>query len=102
MKELLIVCDSSGSTTGFNVENLTSLVNWNKNSSQSICFSKDNVLFSGQCDKNAVNMYHLKKNSPIFQCSLSERIASLQCSPDGIYLIGGGESGSIYVWQVGV
>jgi len=100
MKELLIVCDSTGSTTGLNVENLTSLVNWNKNNSQSICFSKDNVLFSGQCDKNAVNMYHLRKSSPIFQCTLSERITSLQCSPDGIYLIGGGESGSIYVWQV--
>eukprot|EP01080_Neovahlkampfia_damariscottae_P003112 gene3112-5282_t len=71
----------------------------NKTNQNSTCFSNYHI-FSSQNDKPAVHVYSLKKEQPVFQCSLSEKLTCIQNSSDGNYLFAGSESGLIYVWKI--
>jgi pre-rRNA-processing protein IPI3 len=71
----------------------------NKTNSNSTCVSNFHI-FSTQNDKPAVNIYSMRKEQPLYQCSLSENLTCIQNSPDGNYIFAGSENGLVYVWKI--
>ncbi len=51
-----------------------------------------------QTDRPCLNIYDLRREEPIYSCSLSEKITCLTSYAN--FCIGGSESGAIYVWDM--
>ena len=59
----------------------------------------DEWVYSSHRKEAAVTIWRRGHKSPHVKCRLAETIGPLICSPDGLYIFGGGASGSLYVWE---
>jgi WD40 repeat protein len=100
VKKKLIKKSSGGI---WNMESGELLINLSKNrtNKNGMCFVKSKqAIISAQIDKPCINIYNLKKEVPLYTCSLSEKINCLTLSQDELFCFGGGISGTIYIWEV--
>jgi len=55
---------------------------------------------NGKGGKSAVHFYKWGKEQVSLACSLAEVLRSFAMTPDGVFALGGSESGVLYVWDV--
>ena len=70
---------------------------YSKSSSSRSSYLPDYIL-AAQHSRPQILTYSWGKESNIFKSPTPERLGALAISPDGIYAVGGGASGRLYVW----
>jgi len=62
--------------------------------------SQTEQVIAAQAVKTIVNVWNTDQEAPSFKASLSEKLTCLQVDPSETVLLGGGESGTLYVWEL--
>nr|CAG4716527.1 unnamed protein product [Naegleria fowleri] len=55
-------------------------------------------LIASQSDKGRIFIYDIRREQPLFECPVAEKITSLVSY--GVYCFGGGENGTVYIWNI--
>lgn len=55
-------------------------------------------LIASQSDKNRILIFDIRREQPLFECPVAEKITSLVTH--GTWCFGGGENGTVYIWNV--
>jgi len=61
---------------------------------------KDRYVVGRHATKPAVCVWEWGRETPIHVCYVAERLVSLAADSSGTYLVGGGPSGTLYLWHV--
>ena len=96
---------SSGNETGFvwDVENCQPLhsIGQLKAQGKGLCYAeRQHLILSQHPDKPQAVIHYPTKAQPRFRCSMPEKMLSVDISSNGVYAVGGGVSGKLYIWQV--
>eukprot|EP01017_Pseudomicrothorax_dubius_P035174 TRINITY_DN4893_c0_g3_i1.p1 TRINITY_DN4893_c0_g3~~TRINITY_DN4893_c0_g3_i1.p1 ORF type:complete len:491 (-),score=113.99 TRINITY_DN4893_c0_g3_i1:25-1497(-) len=67
---------------------------------KSMVYSKEyGYLLGKNKTKTILNFWKMKQTKPLQKCPLPENIMSLALSSSQVYCLGGGQSGSVYIWS---
>lgn len=58
------------------------------------------LVIAAQAEAPLINIFSWSKEQSVGKYIVPEKMQALQASPDGVYLVGGGHSGRIYLWNV--
>lgn len=99
--QVCISTSTNGTTHVWNIASGDVLCSLQRNRTRknAIAYMKEQqYLICAQIDRPCLNIYDLRKEEPIYSCSVSEKITCLDTF--GNFCFGGSESGAIYVWNV--
>ncbi|CAK0786493.1 hypothetical protein CVIRNUC_009706 [Coccomyxa viridis] len=99
---VLISTRTGGILSAWHVQTGTHLASFKDNSSgtNALCLLGQDYLVAAQAPKGALHFWTWHKDAVLQRCFAVEPITAVACSLDGVYCAGGGQSGSIYVWEV--
>jgi pre-rRNA-processing protein IPI3 len=62
--------------------------------------SHSNMILSSQIDKNLIHVWPINKSTASLKMLVPEKLTALKVSHSGMYCVGGGASGRIYIWEI--
>jgi pre-rRNA-processing protein IPI3 len=62
--------------------------------------SHSNAILSAQSDKNLIHVWPINKSTASLKMLVPEKLTALKVAHSGMYCVGGGASGRIYVWEI--
>ncbi|CAL5226138.1 g8957 [Coccomyxa viridis] len=102
-QQIALVTTRTGNIIGaWDVETGTHVASFKDNASgpNALSLLGQDYLMAAQAAKGALHFWTWHKDAVLQRCYAVEPIVAVACSPDAVYCAGGGQSGTIYLWEV--